>query len=112
MNTLAERVGAALSRPGITASKVAREVGITPSSVTQWKNGDTKNIASDILFDAARAFEVDPEWLATGKGEMVVDSAKDRLSNEGILVGILYQELPDHQKRMVKVLIDSYKNNE
>lgn len=70
--TLAERVRAARKAAGLNKSDLAREVGLSPSAVTQWENGATQTLEGVNLVRAAAAMRVSPVWLATGKGVMEV----------------------------------------
>lgn len=67
--SLAKRIKQALKDAGISKSDLARAVGVSPSAVTQWENGDTKVLDGDNLLKAARALSVSPEWLGSGKGD-------------------------------------------
>lgn len=69
MLTLGERIKVARLRAGVTKSALAKAVGLSPSAVTQWENGDTKALKSASLLAAANVLKVNYDWLATGKGE-------------------------------------------
>lgn len=71
--TLAKRIKEALKDAGITKSALARDVGVSPSAVTQWENGDTKILDGDNLLKAARVLGVSAEWLGSGKGDKSVN---------------------------------------
>ena len=62
------RITKARSDAGLSKSQLARAVGVTPSSVTQWESGETKTIEGGNLAKIAVACGVDAVWLATGKG--------------------------------------------
>lgn len=67
--TLAERITKAREAAGLSKSDLARECGVSPSSVSQWENGETKTLEGENLVRAAAALHVDALWLATGRGE-------------------------------------------
>ncbi|WP_160796737.1 XRE family transcriptional regulator [Craterilacuibacter sinensis] len=69
--TLAERVILAIKHSRKSQREIAGEIGISPGALTLWKTGETKDIKSTHLHKAAKALGVHPEWLATGKGEML-----------------------------------------
>lgn len=67
--TFQERLALAMDGLGRGAkSEMARAVGISPTSVNDWTSGKTKMPTADLIFPAARFLNVNPEWLATGKG--------------------------------------------
>lgn len=70
-NTFSERLLlAAQGQPYGYQTALARACGIRPSSVNDWMSGKTKMVTADLLFPAARFLNVNPEWLATGRGAM------------------------------------------
>lgn len=67
MSTLQNRIAEALRRAKLKPIDLARQVGVTRGTVSQWVNGPTKTIEGDNLMRAARALNEDPHWLATGE---------------------------------------------
>lgn len=71
MNTLAERLKHALGRnPGMTQLELAKACEVKAPSVADWLSGRTKKIEGANLLLAAKALNVNPWWLATGKGSV------------------------------------------
>lgn len=70
MNTLADRLTIAINAAGITKAELARRVGISAPSVNGWFTGKAKFLRGENLLAAARALDVDQDWLASGKGAM------------------------------------------
>jgi phage repressor protein C with HTH and peptisase S24 domain len=70
MNTLADRLTLAINAAGITKAELARRVGISAPSVNGWFTGKAKFLRGENLLAAARALDVDQDWLASGKGAM------------------------------------------
>lgn len=68
MDTMNERVTAAIRVSGLSASEVGRRLGVSPEAVLQWMNGPTKNIRMAHLFALARVTGYEAEWLGTGEG--------------------------------------------
>jgi phage repressor protein C with HTH and peptisase S24 domain len=70
MTTLAERIAELSSgmKRGWMAA-LARHCKINPVSVSDWVAGRTKSLDGANLLRAADFFKVNPEWLATGKGQ-------------------------------------------
>jgi phage repressor protein C with HTH and peptisase S24 domain len=67
--TLSDRIRWAMNEAGITQVELARRVGIAPPSVHGWLTGKAKFLRGENLLLAARALNVNEDWLATGKGE-------------------------------------------
>lgn len=63
MITWHQKIKLARERLGMTKSELANLVGISPSAITQWENGETKNIDGGNLVAVARALRVSAEWL-------------------------------------------------
>jgi transcriptional regulator with XRE-family HTH domain len=47
---------------------LARHCGVKPPSVADWISGKSKTLEGENLLRAAEFFNVNPEWLANGKG--------------------------------------------
>jgi phage repressor protein C with HTH and peptisase S24 domain len=73
-NLMAKRLQQALGRQLLKSKAgLAKACGVTMPSVTSWFNGKTKNLRGYNLYAAARYLEVSPEWLATGRGQMLAE---------------------------------------
>lgn len=70
MNTLADRLTIAIAEAGISKAELARRVGISAPSVNGWFTGKAKFLRGENLLAAAKALNVDQDWLASGKGSM------------------------------------------
>ena len=68
MSLLENRIYEARQESGISASNLARMVGVTSAAVSRWEKGLVKNLRMEHLFTIARLLDVNPEWLATGRG--------------------------------------------
>jgi len=76
MNTLAERLQEALKRkPNLSQAGLAKACEVKPPSVTDWLSGRTKKIEGANLLMAAQFLDVNPWWLATGKGPIERDGS-------------------------------------
>lgn len=60
---------------GISQADFARRVGVKPPTVFEWEDEQTKNLKAKNLLKIASVLEVTPDWLLTGKGAAVLDSA-------------------------------------
>lgn len=70
MSTLAERLKQAIARePGRSQAALARAVGVSTASVSDWFNGVTKTLKAESLRKAAAYLGCNRDWLATGFGD-------------------------------------------
>jgi transcriptional regulator with XRE-family HTH domain len=68
MNLLCDRVRHILDNCGLTISDLARRIGCTPSTISQWKSGETTRIRPEHLFPFADATGFEARWIGTGEG--------------------------------------------
>lgn len=69
-STLKDRLSSLLAgMPRGSQAALARACGIRGPSVSAWLSGHTKTLEGENLLNAARFFNVSPEWLATGRGQ-------------------------------------------
>lgn len=68
MKTVGQRIRDLRVARKLTQPQLAKALGITQGSITDLETGKSKAPASQTLTKLARLFEVDPEWLMTGKG--------------------------------------------
>jgi transcriptional regulator with XRE-family HTH domain len=69
----------------LSQEALAKLLGIKQGSLTQLETGKSKAPSSKTLTKLARVFEVDPEWLMTGKGPQQVVSALSEKESELVL---------------------------
>lgn len=53
---------------GLKKAALARQVGVSGATVTDWESGVIKNLAGENLIKVSAALKVSPEWLLSGKG--------------------------------------------
>lgn len=70
----------------LTQDQVAQAVGIKQGSFTQLETGKSKRPSSVTLTRLGRYFEVDPEWLLTGKGQQTPVETFSEAETELILL--------------------------
>lgn len=80
MNTLKERINAALDAAKMDQSELARAIGVTSVAVNGWCTGATKSIKGENLLKAAQALGVRPEWLASNRGPMKTEDLGPAIS--------------------------------
>lgn len=69
--TLKDRLRIALQESRFEGgSELARAIGITPASVSDWLTGKTLTMKAETATRTARALQVNPLWLSTGEGPM------------------------------------------
>lgn len=84
--SLSERIKLAMSQAGMSQVDLARACGVKPPSVHGWLSGKSKFLRGENLLQAARALNVNEDWLATGTGPMQsTDQPKD--SPQGLRPG-------------------------
>lgn len=81
MSTYGSRLQAALERKKASKTDLAKAMGRTPQAVGQVINGTTKALTAENNSLAAIYLGVNPDWLATGEGEMVVAGRQVEASN-------------------------------
>ena len=103
METINERIAFLISDLGISKTKFAERLNISPSFVTRICAGD--KIPSDrTSSDICREFNVSLSWLEDGEGEMYVQrSANEELA---LLVSNIMSDADDSfRKRFISLLM-------
>jgi len=70
MKTWNERLRLARNTAGIKAIDLARKVGVSSASVSDWESGVVKSLEASNLLKICEALKISPIWLQFGKGEM------------------------------------------
>jgi SOS-response transcriptional repressor LexA len=81
---LSERLKIAMREAGVTQAELARRCGVKPSSIHGWLSGKSKFLRGENLLKAAKALNVQQEWLATGKGVITATDRPMAESAQGI----------------------------
>ena len=82
----------------LTGEQLAKKARCTKSAVSQWESGDTKNLKLENFFAVADALEVEPRWLASGKGQKFTHRKRDEML-EAILT--IYDSVGPEGKKTV-----------
>lgn len=69
MKTWNERLKAARAESGCTQTELAREVGVSNATVSDWESGEIKNLEGENLLRICEFFRISPTWLQFGRGE-------------------------------------------
>ncbi len=100
--TISERIFKILEREKMSQREFCRRVGLTPSTVSDWKTKN-HNPSSDKIMDICEVLNLTPEQLLTGKGIDVDGETEDvELDYQGQQLMIEYRGLKnDARKRLV-----------
>jgi len=82
-STLQDRIKLALELSGRSKTDLWKGCGVSSGTVTAWFKGPNQTISGINLMNACKILGVNPEWLATGIGEMQTDT--HHLYNESIV---------------------------
>lgn len=82
MKTLAERVKYARELKDLSQHEIAEKAGISQPTYFKIENGLTQKPRN--ILDIAQALNVNPQWLATGQGEMNANVANVSIANIGL----------------------------
>jgi len=84
-----DRIKALLAYRGIKPrnmrSELSKACGISYQAVSQWFSGETANIKNDNLAAIAETYGSSVDWLLTGKGEMLLETAPARLEGSNVV---------------------------
>lgn len=116
MNVLENRIRSARQAQGISAAELAKSVGVTSAAVSRWETGQVKNLRMEHLFSIARVLDVNPEWLATGRGGrqkhpygvQEEPASYDTLNHEEQLWLNLYRSLPIASREQIKTAVKKW----
>lgn len=67
MHTMGTRLKNERERRNLTQRELARKAGVSPTTVADIESG--RSHATTKLINIAKALNVDPQWLGTGKGQ-------------------------------------------
>jgi SOS-response transcriptional repressor LexA len=67
METWHERLTRARNAKGIKKTALAKAVGVSQPTITDWESGEIKKIQGENLLAVCRALDVTPDWLTTGR---------------------------------------------
>jgi transcriptional regulator with XRE-family HTH domain len=55
---------------GLSQEKLAKQAGVTQAAISQLEKGESKSFKGSTLISLAHHLQVNPAWLAEGKGQM------------------------------------------
>lgn len=95
MKKLNERITYARTKAGFSKAYIARSVGVSSPTVTDWESGKIKTIEAGNLLKLAQVLNVDPEWLQTGK------ESRNRVDAQALPVISLDDAAPEDLARII-----------
>ena len=111
--TLEDRIRSARAARELSASELARAIGVTSAAVSRWENGLVKHLRSEHLFPMARLLRVNAEWLATGKGLSGIEDERNALKAEeprsGYSIETTYLENTSHLSEEEQSWLEIYR---
>ena len=120
--TTGERIGDLLNKArasGLTKTKLAEQVGVSPSTITRIVNGDTQTVNDELLSKIAEVFGVSVDFL-TGKtdfpdkknyeiGELgLTSAAAEALYTRKVNVDVVNRLLANDRFALVTTMIGQY----
>lgn len=97
--TYGDRLAAAISDAGKSRADIAKAVGVSVQAVGQVIRGDSAAFTAENNAAAAIALEVNPNWLANGKGEMHAPTDQQAFSPMATDLAVMFDDITDPKKR-------------
>jgi len=121
MQSLADRIRIARTEAGLSKAALAKAVGVSGPTVTDWESGKISQLRASNLLRLATVLQVSADWLESGKGPMrpiapvpmsgthpgdtAVSSNNNALSREEAAMLDLYRGLsPDDRTRLREIM--------
>jgi transcriptional regulator with XRE-family HTH domain len=94
MDIFKERLAQVMQEKGIKAATLARETGVSKTTISKYLSEDDRKHAFDIVLKIARVLDISPEWLGG-----MTDERKPFYEPS---ISEIYQQLsPDGQKQLL-----------
>jgi len=87
-NSIGERIKKLIEALGLSQRKFAKELGISHATISEYISGNIKP-SSKVLKAIEEKFNVNPEWLREGKGEMFLPKEDKAEFDEELLKNII-----------------------
>lgn len=71
-----ERIKQIRKAKGLTQVEFGEKIGVKGNTITNYENG-LRNPTDAVILSICREFEVNKEWLETGKGEMFIQKTEN-----------------------------------
>ena len=86
--SISERLKELINKLSISQAEFGRKIGVKPSTVSDWLKGRISP-STRTLKIIEDTFNVNPEWLREGKGEMFLPKEDEAEFNEELLQNII-----------------------
>ncbi|MHA3354298.1 LexA family protein [Yersinia enterocolitica] len=93
-STFGERLLARREELGMTQEDLAAKAGITRMAISKIELGMTQKPRADNLFALAKALQLNPNWLVSGKGEKEASNQAAMKIDNASPIDILTREVP------------------
>ena len=113
---ISERIIKVLKERNMTQAEFAKQVGISTSTISEWKNKKT-NPTADKIMDICNVLQITPEQLLTGKGiedeeEIATSSPESKFTHLDIQMVEDFHRLKKEQKRRLIAYMEALKKIE
>lgn len=81
---LKDRIKQSRKNAGLTQQQLADRVGVKRGAVALWETGATKTLEAENLLTTAKTLNVNPFWLATGKGSSENDTLPPGITHDAL----------------------------
>lgn len=113
---ISERILKVLKDRNMTQADFAKQVGIAPSAISEWKKRKT-NPAAEKIMDICNVLQITPEQLLTGRGiedekTIVAESPESRFTPYDIQLIKDYHGLKEEQKKRLIAFMEALKKIE
>ena len=99
--TQGERIRALRKQLELTLEKFAEPIGVKKAAISNIEN-DTRGLTDQMIVSICREYNVNEEWLRTGKGEMFIPLSRDEEISR--FVGEMIKEDDTFKKKLISVL--------
>ena len=114
--TISERILKVLKERKMTQAEFAKQIGISPSTICEWKKRKM-NPSADKIMDICNVLQITPEQLLTGKGieneeEIAVVSPESQFTSCDIQLVRDYHGLKKEQQKRLMTYMEALKKIE
>lgn len=96
------RVRAAREALGLTQGDLAKRMGATYATVSQWETGVTKQVKADLLLRAAKALRTTPDWLLYGiESSVSEDPGQYEVRRSLQAISAVWDQLTERQRARI-----------
>lgn len=99
MNKWHQRLQEAAQRRGVNQTELARACGVSPSAVSQWFSGETKNMRVENIVACAKRLNISLKWLLSGQGTM--EATQDPVTQQ--MLEHFSRLNPEQQQELVRL---------